>query len=1077
MSWDLSRRRLLQLGGAATASVVLSGTRALAAPASGTAVTTPGKPFAPTGMLADLLPQALVTSTGQRPRFSWQVPDFGAGTVQRAYQLQLAATPGGFDEEQLVWDSGRRESGDSVAVPYEGPALQPRTAYWWRVSSWGKQRSAWSEPVLLATSVEDEWEAAPIWVPAGPVMTDGTLSARLKITTVAAGVWFRAANSANNYMWQLRAGSPGVLRKHVCVNGAYSVLAEVGLPFAVNAGEWLDIAVTMTGSTFTTTVNGTVVDTTTDTRYASGNVGLRNGLTESQVYDRITFTAADGTVLLDDDFASDKGTFSAGTVSGGALTFPTGASSLSSYGADDTWALLRHEYGTAAGKEVAAAVLYVAATSPGPARQYVAKVWSNGSPVGYASVRSGAGTAYQAFDITSTLRSDGTANALAALCWTTSQQKFLAQLEITYADGSRSTVVSGDHWRARRQAGLLPSKGSAGSGYFTVPQEYWDLRREPVGWTEPGFDDGDWAAAAVRSAITDLVPAPIEPVRLHTVTPASVTKAAEGRWLVDLGREIVGGLSLEVTGSAGDTVEVRLGEELNADGTVRYQLRATNTYREVWTLRDGDQRFEHWGYRGFRWAELRTTVDLSKAVVTGRAWKLDWDASHASFRSSDPALDRVWELCRYSIEATRGDLYTDTPTRERGPYEGDALINQLSEYGVQRSYALARWSNDYLVRKGTWPTEYRLMCAISAWEDYLATGDDRQLATDYDLLAAKNLTSYLDSQGLVRKAPGSTSQDLGDLVDWPAASRDGYVFTQINTVVNAFQYAAFDALAKCAAALGRTDDAAQLGKRADTLASAMRATLLDTSTGRFVDGVGTTHSAQHATAFPVALGVADGLTDEVLTRLGDTLAAGGMKVSVYGAQFLLDSLFRLGRSDAALALLTSTATNSWLHMLDALKATIVTEAWDPALKSNMTLSHAWASAPANAVARHVLGVQVSKPGAAEFLIRPRTGTLSEAEGTVPSLRGPVSVSVRRSADAHTTRVAVPPNARAVLEVEIGDADPAAYRVTGTAGGAGTVTARPFTDLTGTVLRIGPVGSGTTEVVRTSAATRGASPQS
>ncbi|MGW0820146.1 family 78 glycoside hydrolase catalytic domain [Streptomyces sp. NPDC002845] len=1070
MSWDLSRRRLLQLSGAAAASVVLTGPRALAATDPGAApaaAAAAGKPPAPTGTLADLLPQALTAGPGQRPRFSWQVPDLGAGTVQRAYQLQLATTPGGFDDDRLVWDSGRRESADSTAVPYAGPALQPRTAYWWRVSSWGETRSAWSEPALLATSVEDAWEAEPIWAPAGPVMTDGTLTTRLKITAVAAGLWFRAANTSNNYMWQLRAGSPGVLKKHVCVNGTYTVLAEVQLPFAVATGEWVDFAVTMTGSTFTTTVNGTVVDTTTDTRYASGNIGLRNGRTESQVYDHVTFTAADGTVLLDDDFASDKGTFATGTVSGGTLTFPTGAASLSSYGADDTWALLRHEYGTEPGKEIAAAVLYVAATSPGPARQYVAKVWSNGTAVGHASVRSGTGTAYQAFDITSTLRPGGKANALAALCWTTSQQKFLAQLEITYTDGSRSTVASGSGWKARRQAGLLPAKGSAGSSYFTVPQEYWDLRREPVGWTEPGFDDGDWSAPAVRAAITDLVPAPIEPVRLHDVTPVSVTKAGDGRWLVDLGREIVGGLALEVNGSAGDTVEVRLGEELNTDGTVRYQLRATNTYREVWTLRDGDQRFEHWGYRGFRWAELRTDLDLSKAVVTGRAWKVDWDDTHVSFRSSDPALDRVWELCRYSIEATRGDLYTDTPTRERGPYEGDALINQLSEYGVQRSYALARWSNDYLVRKGTWPTEYRLMCAISAWEDYLATGDDRQLAKDYGLLTAKNLTSYLGSDGLVHKSPGNTSQDLGDLVDWPAASRDGYVFTSVNTVINAFQYAAFDALAKCATALGKTDDAALLRDRADTLAGAMRSTLLDSSAGRFLDGVGTSHSAQHATAFPVALGVADTLDDEVLARLGDTLAAGGMRMSVYGSQFLLDALFRLGRADAALALLTSTATNSWLHMLDVLKATIVTEAWDPSLKSNMTFSHAWASAPANAVARHILGVQVSRPGAAEFLIRPRTGALTEAEGTVPSVRGPVSVSVHRSGDTHTTRVTVPPNSRAVLEVEIGDADPAAYRVTGTApDGRRRVRVTPFTDPTGTVLRVGPVGSGPVEVKRT-----------
>jgi alpha-L-rhamnosidase len=115
----------------------------------------------------------------------------------------------------------------------------------------------------------------------------------------------------------------------------------------------------------------------------------------------------------------------------------------------------------------------------------------------------------------------------------------------------------------------------------------------------------------------------------------------------------------------------------------------------------------------------------------------------------------------------------------------------------------------------------------------------------------------------------------------------------------------------------------------------------------------------------------------------------------------------------------------------------------------------------------VLGVRVTAPGAAEFLIRPRTGTLTEVAGTVPSLRGPVKVAVHRSSDAHTTRVSVPPNSRAVLEVEIGDADPAQYRVTAKApGGQGRVEVTPFTDLTGTVLRIGPVGSGTTKVERT-----------
>lgn len=1060
MSRHPTRRTALQLGAAASAAVVFTGPRATAA-AQGNGK---GAPPAPTGLLTDLLPRALGTTAGQRPRFSWQVPDLGPRTRQRAYQLEVATTPAGFRNHRLVWSSGRVAAADSTAVAYGGPALKPRTAYWWRVRSWADKPSSWSEPVLMATAVEDEWQAEPIWAPSGPTMTDGTFDARLKITAVAAGLWFRATDTANNYMWQLRAGvTAGVLRKHVCVNGTYSVLGEVTLPFPVETGEWVDLSVTMTGSAFTTSVNGTVVDTTTHTRYPAGNIGLRNGRTESQVYDSVRFTAADGTVLLQDDFTSHQGTFSAGTVANGVLTLPTGAFSLSSYGSDNTWALLRHEYDLASGKKVAAAVLHVAATSADPARQYVAKVWSNARLVGYASVRSGSGVAYQSFDITDTLRV-GRANALAALCHTSSEQKFLAQLEITYTDGSRATIGSGGDWRARRQDGLLPAGGSAGSTFFTVPQEYWDLRNEPVGWAEPGFDDADWLTPASRSAIDGLVPALIEPVRLHDVTPVSVTEVADGRWLVDLGREIVGGLALEVAGNAGDTVEVRLGEELNADGTVKHQLRATNLYREVWTLRDGAQRFEHWGYRGFRWAELRTSVDLSRATVRGRAWKLDWEGSDSRFSSSDPDLDRVWELCRYSIEATRGDLYQDTPTRERGPYEGDALINQLSEYGVQRSYALARWSNDYLVRRGTWPTEYRLMCAISAWEDYLATGDDRQLAKDYALLAAKNLTSHLGSDGLVHKSPGNSSQDLGDLVDWPATNRDGYVFTSVNTVVNAFQYAAFDALAKCAAALGKSEEKALMRERADTLAAAMRDTLLDTSAGLFRDGAGTTHSAQHATAFPVALGVDAVLDGEVLTRMGDTLAAGGMRMSVYGAQFLLDALFRLGRADAALALLTSRATNSWLHMIDDLKATIVAEAWDPSLKPNMTFSHAWASAPANAVARHVLGVQITEPGAAGFRVRPRTGKLTAVAGTVPSLRGPVSVSLHRSRGTHSLKVTVPPNSRAVVELEIGDADPAAYRVAVPAADAhGGITMTSFNDLTGTVLRAGPVGSGTTVI--------------
>ena len=146
------------------------------------------------------------------------------------------------------------------------------------------------------------------------------------------------------------------------------------------------------------------------------------------------------------------------------------------------------------------------------------------------------------------------------------------------------------------------------------------------------------------------------------------------------------------------------------------------------------------------------------------------------------------------------------------------------------------------------------MGVLLAWEDYLATGDPTHLAVDYDIFVARNLDGFLNGAGLVEKDPGSSSQVNGDLVDWPAAHRDACVFRRVNTVINSWQYAAYSALA-VAAITGRDDHATLYADRAASLRAAINRDML--VGGSYVDGVGTTHRAQHATAFPVALGVAD----------------------------------------------------------------------------------------------------------------------------------------------------------------------------------------------------------------------------
>jgi alpha-L-rhamnosidase len=610
-------------------------------------------------------------------------------------------------------------------------------------------------------------------------------------------------------------------------------------------------------------------------------------------------------------------------------------------------------------------------------------------------------------------------------------------------------------WAALRGARMLPSDGFTGGGYFNDPQEYWDMRQEPAGWTEPGFDDSAWLPAAAAGTFASLAPAAVN-LTQSCVEPASVTRVAPGQWLVDLGKEIAGGLHVRVRGTRGDTITVQLGEQ--ADGTtVVYRLLAGNTYSEVWTLRDGWQDIEHWGYRGLRWARLTTSdtsLDLSDAVQ-GVALHMEWHEEDSAFDCSDAALARVWEFARYSVKATSLDVYQDTPTRERDPYEGDALVDQRSQYAVQRTYSLARYSDSWLCRRPTWPAEYHLMSVLSAWEDYLATGDPDHFGRDYSYYVAKNFDADLGADGLVRKAPGASSQYNADLVDWPVTERDGYVFTDVNTVINSFQYAAYATLSRVAGVLGVAADESKYAGLAQRVRSAINTVLLPAGAGAYVDGEGTAHSALHATFYPVALGVPDAAD---LPALGAFLAAGGMACSVYAAQFLLEALFAAGQPDAAHALLTATGLSSWLHMMDDLDATITMEAWDPSIKPNTTFSHAWGTAPANVVMRQVLGVQVTAPGAASLLIRPQPGPLTWMTGTVPTIRGPVRVRLDRRGHL-TATVVLPPNTTAeiVLDTTALGVDAGSLRV------ASPGTRGPAVSAAGGLVTLNGVHPGTTTV--------------
>jgi hypothetical protein len=420
----------------------------------------------------------------------------------------------------------------------------------------------------------------------------------------------------------------------------------------------------------------------------------------------------------------------------------------------------------------------------------------------------------------------------------------------------------------------------------------------------------------------------------------------------------------------------------------------------------------------FRYVEVEECpYPVTAESIRQIAVNYPFDDEAASFASSDAALNRVYDLCKYSIKATSfAGLYVDGD-RERIPYEADAYINQLGHYYTDREFTLARFTHEYLMTHPTWPTEWKQHSVMIAWTDWMYTGNTESLARWYEALKTQKLLASCaraaDGLLVTGGADAPQASGLRDIVDWPVGERDGFDFRPVNAVVNAFYCRNLQQMADIAQALGKEADAADFRAKAERAAKAYNAVFFDAVRGRYVDGEGSAHSSLHANMLPLAF---DLVPDAERGRVAAYAVSRGMSCSVYGAQYLLEALFESGREDQALTLLTRDDTRSWLNMLRA-GSTITTEAWDIRLKPNQDWNHAWGAAPANIIPRYVLGVRPLEPGFGRILIRPQVGDLTEAKGVVPTVRGSVSVAVRQKpGETFGLEIDVPVNTTARVEI-------------------------------------------------------------
>lgn len=518
--------------------------------------------------------------------------------------------------------------------------------------------------------------------------------------------------------------------------------------------------------------------------------------------------------------------------------------------------------------------------------------------------------------------------------------------------------------------------------------------------------------------------------RIVLQSPVAVSSPRGAGTLIDFGRVAFGNLFLTPPAGACGKIVVHFGEALcegrihrSPPGSVRYarvevtlasdaptvvappaDLRNTTHPSAVRTPAE-------WGVLlPFRWVEIEGWPGAlcGDAIQRRAAFLATWDDQAASFASSEPMLDRIWDLCRYSIKATTfAGVYVDGD-RERIAYEADAYLNQLSHYACDHDTQMARATFDRLMRLPTWPTEWASHMIFMAYADWIQTGDRAWLAERYEALKPKLMLDRLREDGLLTSAPAQIER--GDLVDWPPGERDGFVCTPVNSVVNAFHFRALTLMTELASAVGRSGEAEKYRAQSEALRATFLRVFYDTSRGEFRDGEGADHASLHANLFPLAFGL---VPEKERARFARSLARRGMACSVYAAQYLLESLFENGADREALDLITSTGDRSWRHMVES-GTTITWEAWDQKYKPNQDWNHAWGAAPANLISRYILGVQPLRPGWEEILVKPHPGGLAWAEGVVPTPRGPVHVRWENG-DIFQLHVSLPPCVSARVE--------------------------------------------------------------
>ncbi|MDQ8183141.1 family 78 glycoside hydrolase catalytic domain [Pelagicoccus sp. SDUM812005] len=607
----------------------------------------------------------------------------------------------------------------------------------------------------------------------------------------------------------------------------------------------------------------------------------------------------------------------------------------------------------------------------------------------------------------------------------------LAQLEIEYCDGTRETIVTDSHWQAASSQVL---KANLYTG------EVYDARI-----TESDLQWGPVAGPDSEQPLPQRLEAQLLPPtrKVDRLAPKSIIETTPGTYVVDMGINFAGWVSLALEAPRGAVVDLTYSEILTPENKLDWDTmgrRAVGAYQWDRYITNGQGRETYeprFTYHGFQYIEI---VGLPQKPelddIVGYQVRTDFKRT-GSFECSDSFLNKLHETILWTYEANFVGLPADCPHREKcgwldayntaemvyhnwdiGPSIGKYIedIRSSSELlgGLPGNIAPGR-------RNGMFEAfDWGICTILLPWWKYHYTGDLRIVEEHWD-----HMLRYLDFAH--EKYPsGIPTGSLGDWCDQPATLElsftrvDGSPFNSHPATTAAMHY--YFAVKSMAMLARKLDKSPRLVDTFEKRAERIRQTINAT----YFHARAMTFGSQAENALALIYGVVDPENRQaVADRLAEEIVHGNdghFNVGAHGAGFLYHALSNYGHADVAWRMFEKETYPSYRYMFSQGATTIWENMsrWDPIkITTSKSLSHPFQSSFHHWFYNAIGGVQTdpSEVGFKKLIFMPQAvGLLDSASASIETPYGKARSSWRIAEQAFSWKIEVPANTSATLVI-------------------------------------------------------------